>query len=64
LVDIFTKYSHHKNMSVIFTVQNIFHQKKGQRDISLNTMYLILMKNPRDMAQIIYLARQLHPLNL
>jgi uncharacterized membrane protein YheB (UPF0754 family) len=63
LVDIFTKFSHHKNMSVIFIVQNLFHQKKGQRDISLNAMYLILMKNPRDAAQITHLARQLYPTN-
>lgn len=59
IVDLFTKGSHHKNLSVIFITQNVFH--KGQRDISLNTNYIVLFKNPRDRAQIQHLARQVYP---
>lgn len=59
IVDLFTKGSHHKNISVIFITQNIFY--KGQRDISLNTNYIVLFKNPRDRAQITHLARQIFP---
>ena len=38
----------HLNFSVIFLSQNLFHQGKHSRDISLNKGYLILYKNPRD----------------
>lgn len=61
IVDLFTKGSHHKNLSVIFISQNLFHQGKGQRDISLNTNYIVVFKNPRDRAQISHLARQICP---
>jgi len=61
ILDLFTKGSHHKNISIIFITQNIFHKGKSQRDISLNTKYLVLYKNPRDRAQIQHLARQVYP---
>lgn len=64
IVDMFTKGCHHKNMSVFFITQNLFHQGKGQRDISLNASYIILFKNPRDRAQIQHLARQVCPENV
>ena len=38
IVDLFTKGSHHRNLSVIYTVQNLFHQGKGNRSISLNSL--------------------------
>lgn len=63
VVDLFTKTSHHRNISVIFITQNIFHQKKGSRDISLNAHYIVVFKNPRDAAQFRYLARQIAPNN-
>lgn len=63
VVDLFTKGSHHNDTSVIFITQNIFHQGKGQRDISLNSMYMTIFKNPRDCAQISHLARQMFPTN-
>ena len=59
IAEIFTKYSHHKNLSVILILQNLFHQGKYSRDISLNTHYFILFKNPRDINQIQVLGRQL-----
>jgi len=61
VVDMFTKGSHHRNLSVILISQNLFNQGKGRRDISLNVHYMILFKNPRDVAQIKYLARQVYP---
>lgn len=63
VVDLFTKGSHHKNLSVIFITQNLFHQGHGQRDISLNANYIVVFKNPRDRAQIQHLARQVCPEN-
>lgn len=63
IVDIFTKGSHHRNLSVFYITQNLFHQGKGQRDISLNSSYIIYFKNPRDKTQIRFLARQIVPEN-
>jgi hypothetical protein len=63
VVDLFTRGSHHTNTSVIFITQNMFHQGQGQRSISLNSHYMVLFKNPRDSAQIAYLARQIYPSN-
>ena len=59
--ELFTKGSHHRNLSVILIVQNLFHQGKKMRTISLNAHYLILFKNPRDASQIRHLANQLFP---
>ncbi|KAF4529495.1 hypothetical protein B566_EDAN017847 [Ephemera danica] len=63
VVDLFTKGSHHCNISVLFITQNLFHQKSGARDISLNAHYMVIFKNPRDAAQISYLGRQITPEN-
>ena len=59
--ELFTKGSHHRNLSVILIMQNLFHQGKKMRTISLNCHYMILFKNPRDAAQIRYLSNQLFP---
>lgn len=63
IVDIFTKGSHNRNFSVFYVTQNLFHQGRGQRDISLNAHYIVYFKNPRDKAQINFLARQICPEN-
>lgn len=47
ITDLFIKGSHHYNLSVIFIIQNIFHQGRGQRDISQNANYILIFKNPR-----------------
>ncbi len=59
--ELFTKGSHHRNISVILLIQNVYHQGKFCRDISLNCKYLVLFKNPRDMSQIFMLGRQIFP---
>lgn len=61
--ELFTKGSHHRNLSIILTTQNVFHQGKYARDISLNCKYLVFFKNPRDQSQISPLARQIYPEN-
>jgi hypothetical protein len=63
LTNLFTKGSHHNDISVIFISQNIFHQGSQMRTISLNCHYMLLMKNPRDKAQIMALAAQIYPNN-
>ena len=42
-------------------MQNIFHQGKGSRNVSLNSHYLVLFKNPQDKLQILTLAKQMYP---
>ena len=59
---IFTRLSHHTSTSVILIVQNIF--QKNLRTISLNSHYIILMKNPRDRTQINNLGKQMYPGNV
>lgn len=61
VTNLFTKGSHHRNMSVIFIVQNLFLASKQFRTISLNAHYMILFKNPRDNSQIVHLAKQIFP---
>jgi len=63
VVDLFTKGCHHRNISVFYITQNLFHQGKGARDISLNAHYIVCFKNPRDRAQIRHLAQQVFPEN-
>ena len=59
--DLFIKGSHHRNMSVIFISQNLFLPLKEYRTLSLNSHYMIIFKNPRDMSQIQALSRQVFP---
>lgn len=63
MTKLFTKWSHHHNIDVIFIVQNVFHNGPEMRTISLNTHYFVLLKNPRDGSQVVNLAKQLFPLN-
>jgi hypothetical protein len=56
--DLFTKGSHHHNVSVILITQG-----RHCRDISLNAKYLVSLKNVRGKNQFLYLARQAYPEN-
>ena len=71
IAKLFTKKSHHdlhsviyKSLSVIYIVQNLFHQSKDHRTISLNASYIVLTKNVRDASQVIHLAKQIYPNNV
>jgi hypothetical protein len=61
ITSIFTKFSHHKNVSVLYLTQNLFYGSKQNRTISLNSQYFVLYKNARDANQVAYLARQMYP---
>ena len=58
---LFTKGSHHRNISVIYIVQNLFGKNNDHRTISLNVHYLTVFNNPRDKSQIVHLAKQMYP---
>ena len=59
ITNLFTRGSHHRNLSIWFLMQNIFHKAKEIRTITLNAQYIVLFKNPRDRQQIKVLARQM-----
>ena len=61
MCDLFTKGSHHRNVSVILV--NLFHQGPKCRDISLNAKYVVALKNVRDRNQFSFLARPAYPEN-
>jgi hypothetical protein len=61
VADLFTKGCHHKNISVILVLQNLFHQGNKMRDIHTSTNYIVLFNNPRDKSTISYLSRQCFP---
>ena len=61
VTNLFTKKSHHSNTSVIYLVQNLFSKNKESRTISLNSQYMIVFKNPRDVTQMTTLAKQMYP---
>ena len=61
VTNLFTKGSHHYNCSVIYIVQNLFNQNKENRTISLNSHYIVVFKNPRNVSQIVHLAKQSYP---
>ena len=61
MCNLFIRDVHHKNISVLLLYQNLFHQSRFMRTISLNLLYFVLMKTFRDKAQIFHLARQMFP---
>ena len=61
VTNLFTKKSHHCNTSVIYLVQNLFPKNKECRTISLNSQYIVVFKNPRDVSQMTTLAKQMYP---
>ena len=63
MADMFERGSHHENATLIFISQNVFHQGKNFRDVSLNTHYMFVFKNNRDSSQIQNLGRQVYPQN-
>ena len=61
LAQLFTQGSHHRNLTVLYLVQNLFDQAKSMRTVSLNSQYLVLFKSSRDATQVATLGRQMYP---
>ena len=61
IADLFSKGSHHRNVSVIYLTQNLFPQGKACRDIAFNTQNLILFDNPIDRQQVASLSKRIFP---
>lgn len=63
VANLFVKFSHHRNITVILITQNVFSKGKFFRTLSLNAQYLFLTRNIRDVTQVYTLARQIFPRN-
>lgn len=59
--NLFTRQSHHLNLTVFFVTQNPF--LKEMRTISTNSQYFFIGKNPRDGTIAVNLAKQMTPGN-
>ena len=57
----FTVDGRHNNLSMIFTAQNMFVNNDHFRQISQNSDYLVLFKNPRNASTIRTLCQQMTP---
>lgn len=55
----FIRGAHHKSCSIIVMLQNAF--AKNMRTCSINSIYSILLNNPRDKSTIINIGKQTHP---
>ena len=61
LARLFTKGSHHRNLTVIYLVQNVYDKGKSSRTVSLNAHYQVVFRNRRDASQFRVLASQMAP---
>ena len=58
VLDLFTKVSHHCDVTCIYLTKNLFPPGKFSRSISLNAHYIIAFNNPRDTLGLRTLAQQ------
>lgn len=63
LSSLFTKGSHHRNLTIMYLLQNLYNRGSFQRSVSLNTNYNIVFRNARDASQFRTLAHQMQPGN-
>lgn len=61
--NLFTKGSHHRSITIIYMMQNLFEKGGSNRTINLNSHYLVMFKNPRDARQSHVLGCQMYPKN-
>ena len=48
VLNLFTKHSHHQNVTVLYLCQDMFPVGKYAKSISRNAHYIVAFKNPRD----------------
>lgn len=63
LTSLVTVGSHHKNLTIIYLIQNLFNKGSSQRTVSLNCHYDVVFKNSRDITQFRVMARQMQAQN-
>ena len=62
LSSIFVRMSHHRGISIILLLNNLYYRGLGHhmRDISLNAQHLVVFSSARDQGTILTLARQMY----
>jgi hypothetical protein len=61
--DLFTRLSHHRELTVFLVTQNLYFNSPFSREISRNSTYLIFFRNPRDITTLTTLVGQLEGRN-
>ena len=61
VLDLFTKHSHHQNVTVLYLCQDMFPPGKYAKSISRNAHYIVAFKNPRDQLGMRNLLLQAFP---
>ena len=61
VLDLFTKHSHHKNITVIYLRQDMFPREKYAKTINRQAHYIMAFKNPRDQLGVKHLLLQAFP---
>ncbi|CAH3114958.1 unnamed protein product [Pocillopora meandrina] len=61
ILNLFTQYSHHMNVTVCYLCQDMLPQGKYAKTISRNAQYIIAFKNPRDKVALHTLLLQIYP---
>ena len=61
VLDLFTKYSHHRNIKVIYLCQDMFPREKYAKTINRQAHYIIAFKSPRDQLGFKNLVLQAFP---
>ena len=61
VLHLFSKHSHHRNISVLFLCQDLFPPGKFAKTISRNAHYIVAFKNPRDQVGMRTLTLQAFP---
>jgi len=61
VLDLFTKHSHHQQITVIYLCQDLFLRGTFAKTISRNAHYIVAFKNPRDQLGLRNLLQQSFP---
>ena len=61
VLDLFTKDSHHRNITVLYLTQDLFPPGKYSKTINRNAHYLVAFKNPRDQTGMRTVLLQMYP---
>ena len=61
ILNLFTQYSHHLNVTVFYLCQDMFPKEKYAKTISRNAQYIVVFKNPRDNVALRTLLAQMYP---
>jgi hypothetical protein len=59
LSNIFTKFSHHRNITVLLLSNSLFSKQKNYRLLAVNTQYYFIFRSARDHSSVATLARQM-----